>query len=231
VRIVADNSTKDMVNFITGANKKDAHLINVNFDNNFETKEFADLRTITKDDPCPACGKTALELKQTIEVGHTFKLGTKYSEVLGAKYLDKDGKENVVVMGCYGIGVNRILATVIESSNDKDGIIWPLSIAPYQIVLLSLNPDSKKVKELSDSAYDSMLSAGYEVLYDDRNDSAGSKFKDADLIGIPIKVIVGEKNAKKGMIEVKDRKTAKVDVIKSEELLAYLGNIISGKTA
>ena len=226
VRIVADNSVKGMVNFITGANKKDAHIINVNMDRDFEVKEFGDLRMITEQDGCPACGKP-IKIAQAIEIGHTFKLGTKYSEVLGAKILDKDGKENTVVMGCYGIGVNRIIATLIESSNDKDGIIWPLSIAPYRIIIIALNMEDKKVKDIADEAYKKLSKAGYDVLYDDRPESAGVKFKDADLVGIPIKIIVGSKNAKNDMVEVKDRKTAKIDQIAAKDLLSHIKTIIA----
>jgi len=225
IRIIADLTVKDMTNFITGANKKDAHLINVNIGRDLETKEFADLRMITAEDGCPACGK-AIEIKQAIEVGHTFKLGTKYSETLGAKYLDKDGKENHIIMGCYGIGVNRIMASLIETSNDKDGIIWPLSIAPYKIIIIALNMANEIVKKAADESYKKLTRAGFEVLYDDRDISAGIKFKDADLVGIPIKVIVGEKNAKQGMIEVKDRKTAKIDLIKSEDLVAHIKSVL-----
>ncbi|MCX5680342.1 MAG: proline--tRNA ligase [Candidatus Omnitrophica bacterium] len=225
VRIIADNSVKDMANFITGANKKDAHVINVNIGRDFETKEFVDIRMITPDDGCPACGK-AIEIKQAIEIGHTFKLGTKYTEVLGANYLDKDGKENPIIMGCYGIGVNRIMASLIETSNDKDGIIWPLSIAPYSVIVIALNIASEVVKKMADDAYRKLLKAGYDVLYDDRDISAGVKFKDADLIGIPVKVVIGERNAKLGMIEAKDRKTAKVDLIKSEDLTSHIKSIL-----
>jgi len=216
-RIVADNSVKGMVNFITGANKKDAHLINVNIDRDFETKEFADLRKITKLDKCPACGK-AIDIKKAIEVGHTFKLGTKYSEVLGAKFLDKDGKTQTTIMGCYGIGVNRIIASLIETSNDKDGIIWPMSIAPYQIMIVALNTASKKVKEVAEEVYAKLTKLNYEVLYDDRDISAGIKFKDADLIGIPIQIVIGEKNAKKNIIEVKTRKDKAVTEVPAAEI-------------
>ena len=225
VRIIADNSVKDMVNFITGANKKDAHLINVNIGRDFSTKEFADIRMITSDDGCPACGK-AIEIKQAIEIGHTFKLGTKYSATLGANYLDKDGKEHPMIMGCYGIGVNRIMASLIETSNDKDGIIWPLSIAPYSVIVLALNTASDIVKKLADDAYRKLIKSGFDALYDDRDISAGIKFKDADLVGVPIKVVIGEKNAKTGMVEVKSRKTGKVDLIKSEDLVAHLKSIL-----
>ncbi len=220
-RIIADNAVRNMDNFITGANKKDAHIINVNIGRDFETKEFADLRMITKDDGCPACGKS-IEVKQSIEVGHTFKLGTKYSDVLGAKVLDKDGKEIVAVMGCYGIGVTRILASVIETNSDKDGILWPISIAPYSTVIIALNMDDKKVKEVSEAVYDALSKAGIEVLFDDRNETAGVKFKDADLIGIPIKIIVGAKNAKKDIVEVKDRKSGAMTEVLLKDISAHL---------
>ncbi|MCM8761219.1 MAG: proline--tRNA ligase [Candidatus Omnitrophica bacterium] len=217
IRIIADNSVLGMANFVTGANKKDTHLINVNMGRDFETKEFADLRMIKADDGCPLCGKP-IEIKQAIEVGHTFKLGTKYSDVLGAKVLDKDGKEIPAVMGCYGIGVTRILASVIETSNDKDGIIWPMEISPYSVIVIALNIEDKKVKELSEDIYKKLLKSGIEVLYDDRNESAGIKFKDADLIGIPVKVVIGSKNAKKDIVEIKDRKTGKVEEVAVKEL-------------
>jgi prolyl-tRNA synthetase len=225
-RIVADNSVKGMVNFITGANKKDAHLINVNIGRDFETKEFGDFRMITEKDKCPSCGKT-IEIKTAIEMGHTFKLGTKYSEALGAKYLDRDGKEKASVMGCYGIGVNRIAAALIETSNDKDGIIWPASIAPYEVIIIALNIADKKVKDLSEFAYRNLVKARHSVLFDDRDESAGRKFKDADLIGIPIKVIVGEKNAKKDLVEVKDRKTGKVTQVASKNLTSHIRSLLN----
>jgi len=225
VRIVADNSVKDLVNFVAGANKKDAHLINVNIDRDFETKEFGDFRVMTETDGCPVCGKP-IKITTAIEIGHTFKLGTKYSEALGAKFLDKDGATKTIVMGCYGIGVNRIMASLIETSNDKDGIIWPLSIAPYSVVISALNIDDNKVKEVSEAAYKTCLKAGYDCLYDDRNESAGVKFKDADLIGIPVKIIVGSKNAKKDIVEIKDRKTAKVEQVALQDLKTHLANLI-----
>jgi prolyl-tRNA synthetase len=224
-RIIADNSVKGMVNFVAGANKKDAHLINVNIDRDFETKEFGDFRMITETDGCPACGKP-IQIKQAIEVGHTFKLGTKYSDALGAKFLDKDGTEHAAIMGCYGIGVNRIMASLIETSNDKDGIIWPLTIAPYSIIITALNMEDKKVREVSEDIHGKLIRAGYDCLFDDRNDSAGVKFKDADLLGIPIKVIVGARNAKKGVLEIKDRKTGKVENVGQEELLSFLKNYV-----
>jgi prolyl-tRNA synthetase len=226
IRIVADNSVKGMANFVTGANKKDAHLINVNTGRDFETKEFADLRIITKDDKCPSCGKE-IEIKRSKEVGHTFKLGTKYSEVLGAKILEQDGKTVTAIMGCYGIGVTRIIPTLIETSNDKDGIIWPMSIAPYQMMIVALNMASKIVKEVSEGLYKDITDAGYEVLFDDRDISAGIKFKDADLIGIPIQIIIGEKNAKKDMVEIKIRKDRSVTEVKSKDAVSHLKQLIT----
>ncbi len=220
-RLVADNSVKDMVNSVTGANKKDAHLINVNIGRDFETKEFSDLRGITKLDKCPACGKP-IDVKRAIEVGHTFKLGTKYSEVLGARILEQDGKTIPVIMGCYGIGVTRIIPTLIETSNDKDGIIWPVSIAPYRIIIVALNIASKKVKDISEEVYKDLTKAGHEVLFDDRDISAGIKFKDADLIGIPIQIIIGEKNAKKDVVEIKNRGDRSVLEVKYKEILTHL---------
>jgi prolyl-tRNA synthetase len=210
-----------MANFVTGANKNDTHLINVNLERDFETKEFGDFRMITEADGCPKCGKV-IRIKQAIEIGHTFKLGTKYSEVLHAKFLDKDGTEKTAIMGCYGIGVNRIMASLIETSNDKDGIIWPSSIAPYSVIILALNMEDKKVKELADEAYKILTKAGIDVLFDDRNESAGVKFKDADLIGISTKIIIGSKNAKKDIVEIKDRKTGSVDQVAIKDLKAHL---------
>jgi prolyl-tRNA synthetase len=225
-RIIADNAVAEMANFITGANKKDAHLINVNAGRDFETKEFGDFRMILASDGCPSCGKP-IEIRQAIEVGHTFKLGTKYSDALGAKVLDKDGKEIPAVMGCYGIGVTRILASVIEASNDKDGIVWPLAIAPYSALIIALNMDDKKVKETAESAYRTLTKAGVDVLFDDRSESAGVKFKDGDLIGIPVKIVVGSKNAKKDIVEVKDRKTGKVEEVKAADIEPHLKKLLS----
>ncbi|MFA5084783.1 MAG: proline--tRNA ligase [Candidatus Omnitrophota bacterium] len=228
VRIVADNSVKNMANFVTGANRKDAHLINVNMGRDFEIKEFADLRIITKDDKCPSCGKD-IDITRAIEIGHTFKLGTKYSETLGAKILEQDGKTVTAIMGCYGIGVTRIIPALIETSNDKDGIIWPISIAPYQIIIVALNVASKKVKEVSEEVYGDLIKAGYEALFDDRDISAGIKFKDADLIGIPIQIIIGEKNAKRDMIEIKNRRDRSVIEVKSKDAVTHLKQLIVSK--
>jgi prolyl-tRNA synthetase len=221
LKIIADNSVQGITNAATGANKKDMHFVNVNMPRDFQIPEFGDFRVITKDDKCPSCG-VAIQIKRSIEVGHTFKLGMKYSESLNARFLDKDGKEKVAIMGCYGIGVNRIASTLIETSNDQNGIIWPLSIAPYEVVIIGLNMDDAKVKELSEGAYKALTDSGFDVLFDDRAESAGIKFKDVDLVGIPIKVVVGAKNAKNDIVEVKLRKDGKVELVKIGELASYL---------
>jgi len=227
VRVIADNTVRGMANFVAGANKKDTHLINVNMIRDFEVKEFGDFRLITIDDGCPSCGK-AIEIKQSIEIGHTFKLGTKYSEPLKAKFLDKDGKELPCIMGCYGIGVNRILASLIESSYDKDGIVWPLSIAPYSALIIALNMGDEKVREVAEEAYKKLSAAGIDVLFDDRSESAGIKFKDGDLIGVPIKIVVGAKNAKRDVVEVKDRKTGSVQEVALTDIESHLKRLIAG---
>lgn len=159
---------------------------------------------------------------EDIELGHTFKLGTKYSDTLGARYLDKDGKSHPIIMGCYGIGVNRILAASIEVSHDKDGIIWPRSIAPYEIAILPLNVGNESVKKFSEELYAGMLKDGMDVIIDDRPERAGVKFKDADLIGFPIQVIIGEKNLEKGKIELKTRKTKKSELVDKDTILKQL---------
>ncbi len=159
---------------------------------------------------------------EDIELGHTFKLGVKYSKTLGATYLDKSGTSREIVMGCYGIGVNRILAAAIEVSHDKDGIIWPRSIAPYEIAILPLNVGNERLKKFSEELYGKMSGAGLDVILDDRPERAGVKFKDADLIGFPIQVIIGEKNLEKGKVELKTRKTKKSELVDKSEIIIRL---------
>ena len=171
--------------------------------------------------PCPKC-KKEMKLKHSIEVGHTFKLGTKYSKALGATYLDKSGASHEIIMGCYGIGVNRIPAANIETNHDKDGIIWPKSISPYEIIILPLNMGNEKLRRVSEELYSKMQKANMDVIIDDRPERAGVKFKDADLVGFPIQVIIGEKNLEKGKIEIKTRKTKKSELIDEKSVLTKL---------
>jgi len=220
-KLLADYSVEGIVNGVTGANKKDYHLKNVNINRDYRPDKVLDLRKAKEGDICPRCGKT-LEFSRGIEVGHTFKLGTKYSKALRATFLDKDGKEKYFVMGCYGIGVSRIVAAAIEQSHDENGIIWPLPIAPFQVLILPVNYEHDKTKAISDRIYEQLEGAGYEVLMDDRDERAGVKFKDADLIGIPIRVTVGEKTLAKKMVEVKLRGEKRVREVEPDQVLKLI---------
>lgn len=216
-KLLADYSVEGIVNGVTGANKKDYHLKNVNINRDYSVDEILDLRRAKEGDVCPKCGKT-LEFSRGIEVGHTFKLGTKYSKTLRATFLDKDGKEKYFVMGCYGIGVSRIVAAAIEQGHDQNGIIWPLPIAPFQVLILPVNYEHEKIRTISNRIYKQLESAGYEVLMDDRDERAGVKFKDADLIGIPIRVTVGEKTLAKNIVEVKLRGEKEVREVEPDQV-------------
>jgi prolyl-tRNA synthetase len=222
IPIVADHSVKNMINAVTGSNKVDRHLINVNPERDFRVKEWIDARVITVDDPCPKCGQ-GIEMKTAIEIGHTFKLGTKYSELLGAKYLDQKGAEKTMIMGCYGIGVNRILASLIECSHDENGIIWPMSLSPFDAVVIPVNKNDESVISESEKLYKKLVSEGQDVIIDDRSDkSPGVKFNDADLIGFPVKVILGKRSLDQGKIEIKLRKTGETVLVEKENVSEYL---------
>ena len=225
LEIIADNAIKGMVDFVAGANKKDKHFIDVNIDRDFKVKEWRDLRMITDNDKCPKCSKN-IKIEHAIEMGHVFKLGLKYSKAMKAEFLDEDGKLKPYVMGCYGIGVNRIIAAAIELSNDKKGIIWPLSIAPFQVIIVPINYEKEDVRTVADELYNSLKDKGIEVLLDDRNESAGVKFNDAELIGIPFAIVIGQRGLKKGVIEIKERATGKVLEVKrydlSDKILTFL---------
>jgi prolyl-tRNA synthetase len=202
--LVADREVMVLRNVVAGANEKNHHFCNVNPGRDFEAGQIADLRMVTAEDRCPACGG-GLELTRGIEVGHIFKLGTKYSEALKATFLDGEGKERPFIMGCYGIGVSRTIAAAIEQNHDKDGIIFPLPIAPFQVVVLNLSPKDEQITCAAESLYEGLRQQGFEVLLDDRDERPGSKFKDADLIGIPIRVTVGKKFAQEGVVEIRQR--------------------------
>ncbi len=205
-RVIADYSIMNMVNFVMGANKENYHLKNVNMDRDFNIEDFADLRVVEKNDFCPRCGGN-IQFARGIEVGHVFELGTKYSQAMKAAYLDKDGQEKIMIMGCYGIGIGRTVAACIEQNNDKDGIIWPMPLAPYHVIITPVNVNEKNIFAAAENLYISMLAEGMEVIFDDRDERAGVKFKDADLIGIPLRITVGQKNLADGNVELKIRKT------------------------
>jgi prolyl-tRNA synthetase len=215
-----------MANFVTGANEKDTHLIHVNPVRDFKVDQFLDIRKFSPGDLCPLCGKET-RIDKGIEVGHTFKLGTKYSKAMGATYLDDQGKQKEIVMGCYGIGIGRTVAAAIEQSYDQNGIIFPMPIAPFQILLLPVNLKIDQLQETAEQLYQNLLEEKVEVLYDDREETPGVKFKDADLIGIPLRVTLGEKNLKKGLVEVKKRRTGEILLVKKEEAIPKIKEMIA----
>ncbi len=204
IRIVADHSIKGMKNVVTGGNKEDLHLKNVNLDRDFTVNSFGDLRVITHQDSCPRCGGET-QFGRGIEVGHIFMLGTKYSQAMKAMFLDEDGKERPIIMGCYGIGVGRTVAAAIEQNHDKNGIIFPAPIAPFEVTILPLQMHKPSVVETADRIYRELAEHHIDVLIDDRDERAGVKFKDADLLGIPVRVTVGMKGVEKGQVELKLR--------------------------
>ena len=225
VPILADLDIQEMVNFVTGANEKDAHLIHVNTGRDFQVSQFVDIRKFTPGDHCPLCGEET-QMDKGIEVGHTFKLGTKYSKTMGATFLDDQGEKKEIVMGCYGIGVGRTVAAAIEQYYDQNGIVFPMPIAPFQVLILPVNIKMDFLKETAEQLYQTLLENGIEVLYDDREETPGVKFKDADLIGIPLRATLGEKNLKKGLVEIKKRKTGEIFLVKEKEVLSKIKEMI-----
>ena len=203
IPVYADKEIELMENFIVGANETDMHYKNVRLGRDFTPELFADIRTIETGDKCPHCGGE-IKTAQGIEVGHIFKLGTKYSDALGLKYLDENGKSQTVIMGCYGIGVSRCLAAVIEQCNDENGIIFPVSVAPYEAVVIPVNNKQEEQMHLAEEIYDRLKAEGIDALFDDRAERAGVKFKDADLIGVPVRIVVGKKCGE-GIVEYKER--------------------------
>ncbi len=226
VRIIADLAVKELRNFTTGGNEKDLHLKNVNLDRDCQVAAFADIRNVTHGDPCPRCSNGTLEMWRGIEVGHVFKLGTKYSKALKASYLDADGKEQIIFMGCYGIGISRTVAACIEQNHDKDGIIFPLPIAPFHCIVSAVNVKEEPVMAAAESIYQQLTAAGVEGLLDDRDERPGSKFKDADLIGIPLRIVVGSKNLAEGKVELKIRKTGEVLLLPVAEAVAKVKELV-----
>ena len=225
IRVIADREIKNIRNGVAGANKLDTHYKNVNPGRDFSIKEEADISTVRQGDPCPKC-KAKLSEARGIEVGQVFKLGTKYSTALGAKFLDENGKEKPMIMGCYGIGVSRTMAAAIEQNHDEDGIIWPMAIAPFQVLVIPVsNKDAQQV-EVAELIYGQLRQEGVEVLIDDRNERPGVKFKDADLIGYPIRITVGSKTLAESKVEIKERKSGNTILVNISEVVAKVTQII-----
>lgn len=216
-RLLVDSRITTMKNLIVGGNETDIHLKNVNYGRDFKGEEVEDLLMVREGDVCPKCDNE-LKMARGIEVGNIFQLGTKYSEGLGAKYLDENGKEQYFHMGSYGIGVTRTVAAIIEQFHDEDGIVWPLNVAPYQAIITIINTKNEEQMELAEKLYNDLIDRGVEVLLDDRKERAGVKFNDRDLIGIPIRVVIG-KGASEGVIEYSTRKVGEKEDVKVEELM------------
>lgn len=204
IPVVCDLSIEHLQNFVTGANKKDTHFVNTNLYRDFKPQLFADIRMAKEGDLCARC-MAKLEFVSCIEVGHIFKLGTRYSQKMGATYINERGEVKSVVMGCYGIGVNRIVAAAVECHHDQNGIIWPKELAPYHAILTTINPKDEKIYQASMEIYDTLRQAGFEVLWDDRDMNAGVKFMDADLVGLPVRVTIGNKSLQTRTVDLKLR--------------------------
>jgi prolyl-tRNA synthetase len=226
VPILADHEVRGMSNIVVGANAPDAHYVNANSERDFHVDRYLDLRMVGEDDPCARCGKP-FRIVRGIEVGHVFKLGTKYSEAMEATYLDADGRAHPVVMGCYGIGVGRTAAAAIEQHHDADGIVWPLPIAPLQVMVVPVNIADHRSWETSQSIHDALEASGVEVLLDDRDERPGVKFKDADLIGLPLRVTVGKALAE-GQVELMARRARRTTMVSVEEVVPRLRQIVTG---
>ena len=227
VKIVADLAVKGMKNSATGGNEKDLHLKNVNLQRDFTVSQFADIRNVVHGDACPRCKDGAMEMWRGIEVGHVFKLGTKYSKALKATFLDANGKDQTIFMGCYGIGIGRTVAACIEQNNDENGIIFPLPIAPFHCIISALNIKEAPVREAAERIYQQLADAGVEVLLDDRDERPGFKFKDADLIGIPLRIVVGSKNLVEGKVELKERKSGEVMLIPIADAVEKVKTVVA----
>ena len=220
-KIVVDSTVMEMVNAVAGANEVDTHYKNVTPKRDFGEPIVTDIRLVQEGDPCPRCG-APLKMTRGIEAGQVFMLGTKYSEALHATFLDENGKEKPLVMGCYGIGVGRTMAAAIEQNNDKDGIIWPKAIAPFEVVVVPVNAKVPEQLEMAEKIYSELKAVGIDVLLDDRKERAGVKFKDCDLIGYPLRVTVGPKAIEEGTVELRIRKTGET-IVETKE--AYLSKV------
>lgn len=226
IPVIADWDILNMVDFVTGANQNDRHLKNVCIDRDFKITKWGDIRKVQEDDLSPD-GKGKLKLTTTMEIGHIFKLGTRYSKALEAEFLDEKGERKTIIMGCYGIGVNRILAAVIEEHHDEKGICWPLAVAPYAIHLITANQTIESVRSAAEKFYADCQAQKWEILYDDRDERAGVKFNDADLLGFPLQVVMGERNLKEGKAEIKIRKTGQAQIVELSQLIPAIKDILS----
>jgi prolyl-tRNA synthetase len=231
LRIVADQAILGIQGAVTGANEVDAHYVNIDQERDFTPSAFADIRLASAGDPCPRCEVGSLESYRGIEVGQVFYLGKKYSESMGATYLDAEGRERPIEMGCYGIGISRLVAAAIEQNHDANGIIWPLSIAPFHVLLLPINYKDGSIHDVSNGLYRELQNRGVEVLLDDRDERPGVKFKDGDLIGVPLRVTIGAKGLERGCVELRWRRDGKTEEIILGEAAQKIHAVASNATA
>lgn len=229
-RVLADYQVKAMANFVVGGNAKDVHLKNINPGRDFMVDTYADLRNAVEGDPCPKCTAPLSAAKGT-EVGHIFKLGTKYSAALDARYLDESGQEHPIIMGSYGIGITRTVAAIIESNHDENGIMWPMSVAPFHAVVIPINVTEEAQMTASTDLYEELGARGIEVVLDDRNERPGVKFKDADLIGYPIRVVVSQKGLLAGQVEIKRRRGGSATMVDIGDVPDHVASIIAEELA
>ena len=229
VKLVADASLVDGGPYVAGANREDHHVRDVWLSRDVRVDVTADIRAATAGDPCPRCRAGRLEIIRGIEVGHVFKLGTKYSKAMNAVFLDEDGIEKPLIMGCYGIGVSRTVAAALEQHHDENGIIFPVAIAPYHVMVVPINVNDVSVMEIASHIYETLKSRKVEALLDDRDARPGVKFKDADLIGIPYRVTVGAKDLKEGVVEVKERASGRVDKVPHGGVVDYCREMLEAK--
>ena len=224
--ILADHALNGRTNMTTGANEDDYHLSGVDIDRDINVSEWLDLREVQAGEACVSCGGS-LDLVSTIESGHIFKLGSKYAEVFGAKVLDDNGVSRPLVMGSYGIGIERAMATIVETHHDDKGIVWPISVAPFQVVITVVQVKDEESMQVAESIYENLLNAGIEVLLDDRDARAGVKFADAELIGIPIRVTIGPKGIADGVVELTTRSDGEMDLIKIDDVISTITDFLS----
>jgi prolyl-tRNA synthetase len=228
--VAADQEVAAMANFTVGANEKNHHVQNANLPRDFKVFQVADLRQVTAEDRCPSCGGE-LELTKGIEVGHIFKLGDSYSKALKATFQDSNSEEQNFVMGCYGIGVSRTVAAAIEQNHDDNGIIFPLPLAPFQVIILNLDPKIEEISTAAELFYGRLQKEGLEVLLDDRDERPGIKFKDADLIGIPYRITIGKRFLQEGEVEIRTRGDGRTQSLSLDKALAEVVNSVCNAMA
>ncbi|MBF0446614.1 MAG: proline--tRNA ligase [Magnetococcales bacterium] len=226
--VIADWALADLTDFVCGANQEGWHLTSVNWERDLPRPRFADLRNVQPKDPCPRCDDGQFGLFRGIEVGHVFKLGDKYTKSMKMTVLNQEGREQTPLMGCYGIGVSRTVAAAIEQNHDENGIIWPIALAPFQVEILLVNPKETEAAQLAESLYVQLKEQGFDPLLDDRNERLGVKFKDADLIGAPIRAVIGGRGLQEGVVEVQTRKEGRSDKIPVVEIGPYLTSQLQG---